>query len=513
MQARTRDAGRLPPDDKGLPVCGIGAARRSTLCRAGCIGFTRALVLVSRRSSARHLRGPVDPCARRRRVASAAQFAPGGAPGRCARRASPKTKSWSGAAPSSARFDSIASTSSIPPSRPRTRPCSGSPTPSISSPANRPWCRSCCFARATATTRSSSRRPSASLRSNDYLRDARIVPVAYHDGTVDLEVTTEDTWTLKPEIKFGRSGGKNTSGIGIEEKKHLRHRRPPRPEGDIGRRPHVAFHRVRRLELRRHALAGRRPGRQQQRRPRAGPRRGAAVLLARHPMGRRHPPAQRATDRFGLRLRQHRRAVPDATSARPPLPPAGRPARSDGWTTRWTSGVTFDERRSGSLMSDNPGAVLPPDRRLLYPWVGAELIEDDFRLTRNHDQIGRTEDVRFGWYARIRLGASTKALGSDRNALVFDGSASKTVEPGRGANAVLERGGDGPPRRARAGEHLVQRRRALLLAAGAVANAVRRRSAPTAASTSTSTSSSRSAATTACAAIRCATARARVAGC
>src|SRR4030095_2263638 len=55
------------------------------------------------------------------------------------------------------------------------------------------------------------------LRSTRYLRDASIRPVAYHDGVVDLEVTTQDVWTLTPGLSFGRHGGKNTAGFELEE--------------------------------------------------------------------------------------------------------------------------------------------------------------------------------------------------------------------------------------------------------------------------------------------------------
>src|SRR5262249_47288466 len=55
------------------------------------------------------------------------------------------------------------------------------------------------------------------LRSTRYLRDASIRPVAYHDGVVDMEVTTQDVWTLNPGISFGRHGGKNTGGFELEE--------------------------------------------------------------------------------------------------------------------------------------------------------------------------------------------------------------------------------------------------------------------------------------------------------
>ena len=55
------------------------------------------------------------------------------------------------------------------------------------------------------------------LRDTRYLRDALIRPVAYHDGVVDVEVTTQDVWTLNPGFSFGRKGGKNTGGIEVED--------------------------------------------------------------------------------------------------------------------------------------------------------------------------------------------------------------------------------------------------------------------------------------------------------
>ena len=38
------------------------------------------------------------------------------------------------------------------------------------------------------------------LRQNAYLRDARIEPVVYKGGVVDLRVITKDVWTLSPNI-------------------------------------------------------------------------------------------------------------------------------------------------------------------------------------------------------------------------------------------------------------------------------------------------------------------------
>ena len=51
------------------------------------------------------------------------------------------------------------------------------------------------------------------LHDNRFLYDASIQPIAYHDGVVDIEVNTRDTWSLEPGIRFSRAGGANASGI------------------------------------------------------------------------------------------------------------------------------------------------------------------------------------------------------------------------------------------------------------------------------------------------------------
>jgi hypothetical protein len=55
------------------------------------------------------------------------------------------------------------------------------------------------------------------LRANRFIYDADIRPIAFHDGVVDLEVTTRDTWTLSPRVNFSRSGGANKSSFALQE--------------------------------------------------------------------------------------------------------------------------------------------------------------------------------------------------------------------------------------------------------------------------------------------------------
>ena len=56
-------------------------------------------------------------------------------------------------------------------------------------------------------------------------------------------------------------------------------------------------------------------------------------------------------------------------------------------------------------------AGLPEDRRLVYPWIGVEWIENDFGTVHNLDQIGRTEDVQFGAALRAEHRARDASLG------------------------------------------------------------------------------------------------------
>ena len=55
------------------------------------------------------------------------------------------------------------------------------------------------------------------LRAAQFLHDAHILPVAYDNGLVDIEVSTQDVWTFQPNVSFGRKGGKNSSGFSLEE--------------------------------------------------------------------------------------------------------------------------------------------------------------------------------------------------------------------------------------------------------------------------------------------------------
>jgi hypothetical protein len=55
------------------------------------------------------------------------------------------------------------------------------------------------------------------LLANRYLYEVHIRPAAYHDGIVDIEVETRDTWSLEPGFHFSRAGGSNSTAISVKE--------------------------------------------------------------------------------------------------------------------------------------------------------------------------------------------------------------------------------------------------------------------------------------------------------
>jgi hypothetical protein len=87
-------------------------------------------------------------------------------------------------------------------------------------------------------------------------------------------------------------------------------------------------------------------------------------------------------------------------------------------------GFTYDDHEFANAPGTNPALLLPEDRKLAYPWVAAEWVQDRFAITRNRDQIEKTEDYALGWRLRAQMGFASSATGSDRDAVMLEAKAS-----------------------------------------------------------------------------------------
>ncbi len=292
------------------------------------------------------------------------------------------------------------------------------------------------------------------LRRNQYIYDAAIEPIAYEDGVVDLAVKTRDVWTLMPDVSVSRSGGENRSKLGIQESNLL------------GRGQFVSLSRNEDVDRtqRSFEFADAHLGRSWV---------AASLKIADNSDGKLHRFAA-VRPFYALDARWSAGAAWLDNEFRSTLYVLGEEAAEyqqqreywsafagwsagveNGWVRRWTVGFVRDRNRFAPVPDGALPAVIPADRELAYPYIGIEVLEDDFETSRNRDHIGRTEDFFLGTRFSARLGWSDEAFGADRDALVYMtsfgrgfGSLGKTalllgatldgrLESGRAKNALL----------------------------------------------------------------------------
>ena len=254
------------------------------------------------------------------------------------------------------------------------------------------------------------------LRGNPYFYDASIQPVAFHDGKVDVRVVTRDVWTLNPGFNFSRSGGKSQTGFQIEEVNtagtgtsvKLEHSNSvDRSESDIEvRNPHtfgswfttdVAYGSLSDGKMRRFILD--RPFYSLETRHAGG------ITLNDNTQDDELYDRGEAIDRFA----DHNRFYQIYGGFSHGL--------ENGWTQRYSTGIAYDEHVfSESHLWSGP-TRLPADRKLAYPWLRFDLVQDAFVKLRNHNQIGRTEDFDLGAYATVQVGYANAAFGSSHDAV------------------------------------------------------------------------------------------------
>ena len=256
------------------------------------------------------------------------------------------------------------------------------------------------------------------LRGNAYLFDASITPVEKQNGSVDLLVKTRDNWTLFPEFSFSRAGGESESSFGIEEKNLLGTGTSlnVRREKDDDRTSSVfefsgrsiGEHRLRA----RYGFANLSDGETQRisvQRPFfsldtlwAG---GASAFL---------------DDRIESLYSRGQRAARYRKDQQLTTGFVGRSdGLQDGVAQRWITGYVADENIFDPVVQDDLALVVPQNRRLNYPFLRYQQIEDKFQETTNLNQIGRTEDLSLGAEYQFTLGYASEAFGSDRNAWIF----------------------------------------------------------------------------------------------
>ena len=266
------------------------------------------------------------------------------------------------------------------------------------------------------------------LRTNRYLYDVRLRPVAYHDGVADIEVLTRDTWSLDPGVTFGRSGGTNSSSVSLKEYNLL------------GTGLSVGYGHFNNVDRSgnefqaqyNHAFDGRTSLNYSLSNNNDGKRQTASIVRPFYSLDSRWA--------AGASLSQDNRI--DSVYSAGALASQYRHRQDaaevfagwsnglvDGWTKRYSIGLSS---RDDSYQLE-PGlaapAQLPADQKTVAPFVRVEVIEDDFQKLNNRNQMGRPEFFARGLSTTMQLGRALPSLGSSQDLWLYSASISKGFSP------------------------------------------------------------------------------------
>ena len=274
------------------------------------------------------------------------------------------------------------------------------------------------------------------LRKNIYLYDSTIKPLRVKDGVVDISVATRDVWSLGPDISFSRSGGENRSGIGLAESNLFGGGQSLRVkyEDDVDRSStsvdffdrnfgdswvSTAFRFADKSDGDSSWLSVIRP---------------FYALDARWAAGASALDDDRRTALYQLGDEaaeyQHERGFFTAFGG-------WSKGLRGSYVQRWTAGVVYDDNQFSEVLSPSLPSALPENRKLVYPFAKFTLVEDSFEVSKNRDQIGRTEDISMGTTFSASLGWSDESLGADRDALIYSTTFSRGLGSLQGHSLLL----------------------------------------------------------------------------
>lgn len=265
------------------------------------------------------------------------------------------------------------------------------------------------------------------LHGNRFLYDITIRPIAYHDGIVDIEVKTRDTWSLQPGFKFSRAGGTNTSGITVEERnllgtgaslglRNISNVDRNGTEFEIndkhafGGWSNVDYRYAKLSDGKRQSFSLAQPfyaldtrwaaGGSVMQDDRIDPLYNSGVLIG------QYSHSQKAVEVFG--------------------------GWSEGlikdWVRRYSIGLTYETNTYGPVTALFAPVQQPPDQRLTAPFLRYEVIEDSYQKLKNRDLIERHEYFAMGFQSSVQIGRALTSLGSSNNLWLYTGSISNGFE-------------------------------------------------------------------------------------
>ncbi len=258
------------------------------------------------------------------------------------------------------------------------------------------------------------------MRSSRYYSDVNLRPLAVKDGVVDIEVATNDAWSLDPGFSFSRTGGTNAYNINLREYNFLGtgtsltlgktsdidrsgNEFVIANERAFGTWTRLAYTHARNNDGSREGVTVVRPFYALDSRWAAG-----ATWLAYDRIEANYVAGEIQSE---YRYNEKRAEVFGGWSR----------GLRDAWVTRYSAGMRLQDDIYTLEPGRIPPADLAPDQKLVYPFVRAEVLEDRYQRVENRNQMGRPEFFPMGLSSYLDIGYASKGMGSSRDAWVYSG--------------------------------------------------------------------------------------------
>ena len=263
------------------------------------------------------------------------------------------------------------------------------------------------------------------LRANSYIKNALITPVEVCNNTVNINVKTNDSWSLTPGFSFDRTGGTNRYSIDIEENNLLGYGKDihfgtsqtiDRDERMLSYTDTQLWGSRKRLYL---AIEDNSDGK------------GYAVDLS-------LPFYQLNSKRsWGTTITNNKKETAiyqNGSIVRKFGEDKDFASIFYGWshgninntTTRYKFGWAYEDN---NYLPVAPYNITLAARTLSYPWTELEFFEEKYVRKTNLSTMGTIEDISLGHHFKFKAGLINKSLGSDDNYLFLSSSYNKGFQP------------------------------------------------------------------------------------
>jgi outer membrane protein assembly factor BamA len=254
---------------------------------------------------------------------------------------------------------------------------------------------------------------------------------------VKVLVRARETWTLTPTLSFGRSGGRSKNAIGIEDNNFLgtgkllelvRKDDRNRTTNLLRYQDNNLFGGRQTLETRVFSSSDGDGGLLRLELPfyALDTKRQWLALYDNSELLQTRTIFEQEVDRYQANYRHAELSLGFSEGL-----------QANSWVHRTTTGLRMERAsfkptlQSTSMFayraSRELSLPLPGNRKFVYPFLRFEGLQNDFATTKDQDQIGRTEDQKFGWSYSAELGQASRSFESNKTQTLMRASVANGI--------------------------------------------------------------------------------------